>query len=225
MWRKSLEMNNPVFRALAFSLVLLVACTPPPPTASGFLEDYDRMQPVEGDAGARVWFARRGALAAYDRVLLAPVEFWVDPESAGAMEVEELRRLEEEVRDALVGAMGKDYPVVEEAAPGTVRLRVAVTRLVLGKPLVNAVTQVPPAGQLSAAKKLLTGTHLGVGQVAIEVAFSDSVTGEELVQYVDRHVGRKFDVLDGLTTWGQVEEGFRGWAEELRRRLDLLPAE
>lgn len=215
-------MANPAHGALPSLLVLLAACAAPPPTASGFLADYDRLQSVEGDPGARVWFARRGVLAAYDRVLLDPVEFWVDPESPGAVEVEELRRLEAGVRSALAGALGDAYPLVEAVAPGTLRLRVAVTRLVLGRPLVNAVTQVPPARPLSTAKKLLTGTHLGVGQVAIEAEFTDAATGAELVQFVDDHVGRKFEVLDGLTTWGHVEDGLRGWAEELRRRLDLL---
>jgi hypothetical protein len=199
--------------------LLLMACAGPRATKTGFLEDYSRMKPFPGGGEALVWAAAPGVLAPYQLLLLDPVEFWVEPGSGGGLRTTDLERLEQTLVKAIVAEADEGLPLASAPGEGVLRLRVALTRIVPTRPLLNTATQLPPTRMISMATKLVTGTHLGVGHVAVEAEFSDAVTGEVLVQFSDVHVGSKFEMIDGMVTWAQVEDGLRDWAHNLQKHL------
>ena len=56
----------------------------------------------------------------------------------------ELKELADYFHEAIVKALGDAYPVVEEAGPDVVRLRIAVTDIIPTKPEASVVTLVVP---------------------------------------------------------------------------------
>ncbi len=210
-------------RLLTLSLLvagLCAACAGPQPTRSGFLPDYDRMKEVPGRDGALAWATRRDVLLDYDKFLIDSVTYEFEEESDVEVSTENLSKLGDALRSEIETALGKTYPVVQEAGPRVVRLRLAITHIVPTRPVANTVTQVPPLRMASLAHKLLLGTHLGVGRIGVEAEFRDAVTGEELIFFSDMHVGSKLEVVEGTTRFGQLRVGFRQWAEALRKYMD-----
>ncbi len=66
----------------------------------------------------------------------------------------------------------------------------------------------------------------GVGDAWIEVEFFDSESGELLAVVADRRRGVRFqDNMNRRFTWGDAKQAFRGWARQLRYRLDDLHQE
>lgn len=200
--------------------LLPIACAGPGTTRSGFLESYDDLQASPKGGDGEVWAASPDALSGFDRILLEPVEFWTEPGAEGGLRAEDVGGLSKRFHDAFRSELTGSYPLVNQPGEGVLRVRAAVTRLVPTRPVLNTLTQAPPVRMASMGAKLLTGTHLGIGHVAIEAEFSDSQTGEVLARFVDVHVGSKLEVLDGMTKWNQVEDGFENWAAGLREHLD-----
>lgn len=204
------------------ALLLTLACAGPPPELTGFLPlDTPWWSDPLGDQ-ALVWAREPGVLRPYREVLLEPPVFWLDGQGPGGTSSADLQRLEQAMEAALRDALEPAYPLVSRAGPRTLRLRLAFTHLQLGRPVVNTLTQLPPGRGLSTATLLITGSHLGVGRLGVEAALLDGPSQDHLASFADLHVGRKIDVLEGLTTWGHVEDGLATWARRLRWQLDSL---
>jgi hypothetical protein len=161
-------------------------------------------------------------LGGYSKIVIEPVAVALAADSTGqAVDPAELSNLARYFRDALVLAVQERYPVVEESGPEVLRLRAAITDVVPTRPVLNtAGTLVVPARVASAGKRAITGTHLFVGEVAIEAELLDSARGTRLIALVDRKAGDKLGLKRGATTWGHVAKAFREWAVAFRVRLD-----
>jgi hypothetical protein len=76
---------------------------------------------------------------------------------------------------------------------------------------------------------------------AIEAMGRDSMTTELLWEYLDRKIGKKYDITfkqgvtgavktgitqygEGFTTWGYTKEAMDYWARLFRERLDVIHA-
>jgi hypothetical protein len=122
------------------------------------------------------------------------------------------------------------------------RIRVAITELVPTKPLVSVIVLVTPYVTIadilsSSVSKGGIGSSPYVGDAAIECEFLDSRTNEQLAAFVDRKIGKKYNVdfkegaVDAATTaatsyaysymtWKYTKEAFDFWAKLLRQKLD-----
>jgi hypothetical protein len=96
---------------------------------------------------------------------------------------------------------------------------------------------VPYAAVADVASGGGAGSAPYLGDAAIEVEFRDSRNNELLATYVDKRVGKKYDVdlnpgigeavskgvdsySKAYSTWGYAQQAFDYWAQKLRRRLD-----
>ncbi len=61
--------------------------------------------------------------------------------------------------------------------------------------------------------KLITGKPAFVGEAEIEFKVKDAVSGELLAAGVDHRVGGKFLQASHLTSWGEVQDMMKLWAE------------
>jgi hypothetical protein len=83
----------------------------------------------------------------------------------------------------------------------------------------NVVTTViPQLKLLSSLGGLATDTRLFVGEGAVEVEITDSITGVRLAAAVDERAGTKA-YRAGLKEWSHVKRAFEYWAERIRERL------
>ena len=195
-----------------------------PPT-SGFLGDYSDLEPHPDKKLMLVYRKRAGVLAAYDKFLIDPVLIYFHEEAQGTgVDPAELAQLAGFLRDEVVEALveGGAYEIVEEAGPGVVQLRAAITDVVPVDPKKNVGATA--VGMAAGVGLLLP--RMDLGRTSIEAEFLDSQTGERLVAVVAEKRGKRFGgKVKGAKTWGDVKAAFKKWAKNLRKQLDQVRAE
>lgn len=186
---------------------------------SGFLGDYSGMK--KGAKGSAEWvYIKEGIdFTKYKKLMVDQVTFFLkDDAKYKGIQPEDIKELTEAFDKAARENIGKYYELTDQPGPDVVRIRVAITDLVPGKPGMSAMSTVMPIGLgLSIVKKAVTGKHTGVGETSMEMEVVDSLTNERFAAAIDEYSGGK---LSGLTKWGSAEEAFKFWTERIRKRLD-----
>lgn len=132
--------------------------------------------------------------------------------------------------DLLYAAMQKDFEasglkVVEVPGPTTLRLRAAITQAKGAHVVANVVTSVVPQTRLLGTLiGLASDTAILVGEAAVEVEVTDSLTGKRLAAAVDERIGTK-TIRAAFGKWTQVEDAFDYWAKKMSDRLKSLKAD
>lgn len=186
---------------------------------SGFLQNYDGLKPGP-EGGAKERYLKPDVnFKQYNKIMLDNVVFFLaeDAEYKG-ISAEDMKELTDTFNKAAMNALNKDYPLVGEAGPDVMRVRVAITKLKPSKPGSATVTTVLPVGlAFSLIKKGATGEYTGVGSTGIEVEFLDSLTNERIGAAVDYKPGGK---LSGFAKWSASKEAFEFWTGRLKTFLD-----
>lgn len=193
------------------------ARTAPP---AGFLVDYARLRPGQGDQMLLRYVNPDADPRAYRKVLIDPFQIVVRgdlPKDA----IDDLRLAAGEGYRYLREELGKDYELVDSPQPGTLRIQAALTDARRASPVRHIVSSVLPVGlAVSLAKDAVTGKPTGVGEAALEIRGLDAMTGEILAEAADRRVGGMS--LKGATdSWAGVDEALRYWARRVRYVLCL----
>ncbi len=183
---------------------------------SGFLgADYDLLRPGDRKQAQLVYLRPGVRWAAYKNVLLDPVTVWSGKESTGqGISAADAQMLVNYFYSVIRGALEKEgFTLVSVPQPGTLRVKVAITKAQESNVGMNVVsTVVPSLLALSSLDKLATGKPAFVGEAQIEVKVNDAVTGELLAAGIDHRVGGKALDASMLTSWGDVETMMRLWA-------------
>ena len=146
---------------------------------------------------------------------------WKNDETAKVSD-EDAQQLTDYFYVQLHEQLSQDYQIVENPGPGVMRLRAAITEAKGAKVTGNAVTTVIPQFKLlSTASGLATDTRGFVGEAAVEVEITDSVTDARLAAAVDERAGTKA-YRAGLKEWSHVKRAYEYWAERIRERLAEL---
>jgi hypothetical protein len=240
IWKIALLAALPIF---------LWGCATPqtmqPYQDSGFLPDYSRLA-TSLEGGAEVWQKPDSELKKYNKVLLERILVWYknDAEFKG-IDPTTLKALVDYFHGAIVKQLGTAYPVVTEPGPDVMRVRVAITQLVPTQTEMSMVMTAVPYGEVGdlASGAFTKGGSFGsapyLGDAAIEAMGLDSTTGNLLFEYVDRRMGKKYNIdLDkgvesavekgyssyfkSFTSWGYTKQAFDYWARKFRQRLDEI---
>lgn len=162
-----------------------------PAAASGFLEDYGLLQPVESLPGLEIFKRGEKPLRGFRRFLVEPVEIYRESDDApladrkgilarfaGFLREDIIRRLERSRR----------YSAVSEAGPGVARVRMALVDV----PSIQLDgTDRENTGRLELMRLILDSAP-GIRQVSLELEIVDSETGDSLIAIVDRRAGSRF---------------------------------
>jgi len=191
---------------------------------SGFLGDYSQLH--HGRPGQAEFTYRNSNmdLSKYQKAMLDRVQIWAaeDNSALSKLSREDQQLLVDYLYVALKDALQKDYTLVNEPGPDVLRIRCAITEARATSPVKEILSTVTPYGLgISYARKLVTGTHSGVGIVSIEGELLDSVSGERLAAVVDRRAGTK-SLNIKATRWGEVQDAFNFWARRMQTNLALL---
>lgn len=211
---------------LVLLLPLLAACastTSAPVTTSGFLGDYSALQPHPDDDEVLVYRDREGVLGEYDRFLVEPVLVYFHPDArGGGIDPAEVQELATGLRAAAVAELeAGGYELVEEAGPGVLRVRAALTDVVPVNPAANVGTKLAGA---AVGVGLLT-PRVDLGRASIEAEMLDGESGERVAAFVASSRGKRYSSpIQGAKRWGDVRAAFRAWAELLRRKVDAAHA-
>lgn len=208
-------MSNPWNASLTLCLAscVLAGCAsvgPPPP--SGFLGNLEEFQVDPRDASLLWWERADFDWRRYRGVMLDPVAVRFHPlANDRQVRPDELVRLTDAFREAVVAELGQDCAVTDEPAPDVLRVRCAITDVVPVQPVINLVSE------------LAVFVAVDIGGAAIEVEFLDSTSGERLAAGVDQKFGRPIDCIGGLTRLGHARRAFDAWARELHVALETNP--
>ena len=210
-------------------------------TRTGFLTDYAALRPVPDGGGAMCWRRPDVDLKRYDKILIERIQVMLKPgsESKG-IDPTDLKLLVDYFHNALVTAMPPQVQVVDQAGPGVLHVRIALTDLVptnIGDSLLG--TAVPygfVAESVRASDRAPAGSTPYLGETGIEMQFRDGATGQILANAATRRSagGYAADLnsnatgaaqtwasgyLNSFTSWSYAKDAFDKWAARRREAL------
>jgi hypothetical protein len=95
---------------------------------SGFLGDYSQLAPGREGQAHLIYINPEADFSLYDKMMIEPVVLWDREQSAPiATPSRDQRQLAERLQRALAMQLGQDFQLVDEAEPGTLSLRMAIT--------------------------------------------------------------------------------------------------
>ena len=209
------------------------------------LNHQDQLKPIEGVEGAMSWRDASVDWKQYNAVLIERMKVYVKEDSKEkGIDPSDLKMLTDYFYEALKKAIEPSTPVVEQAGPGVLGLRIAITDLMPTKAALSiAGTLTPYAFVAEAASGPASGRPAGstpyLGECGVEVQFVDGRTGKVVAEFTDRKIGKKYDVdasaggmeaakkwadgyFDSFTTWNYAKDAFDSWAKLFRQRFDEL---
>lgn len=205
-------------RGWVLGLVLVVGCSASTARLddaemSGFLEGYAALEPVDRGflhtSPAARW-------SSYDKVLLAPVTIWrAGKNSLDEVDEIELAKTATLLDRALRERLAKDYTIVDEPAPGTIKLSLAITEVLHEHEQISIITAdvagrpVPDDTELSAELEEFADVAM------IELEARDATTRELLAAAVDTYIAPEGRAKGSAETWDDVARAFAWWADRL----------
>jgi len=184
---------------------------------SGFLGDYSILQPGKEGEALLVYKNPQADFSIYQAVYVEPATVMISKTST--VPQEELNRLADDLRAKVIWKLKQDFLVAPKLIPGALRVELALTEAEpsdVGMDIVSTI--IPPAGMVSGAQGLATGTRAFVGRASVETKLTDGNTGTLLMAAADRRVGGRS--LDGsMDSWDDVQQAFEYWADQLSQRL------
>ena len=111
--------------------------------------------------------------------------------------------------------LGKDYKVVNNSQPNTLRIQMAIIDADSAKPVRNTLSTIMPIGMaLSVVSYGATGKQSGVGEITVEMKITDANTGELVGAALDRRVGGK-QLTELWSSWHNADDALQYWAKKL----------
>jgi hypothetical protein len=198
-------------------------------TFSGFLNDYDRLEPGDKYEAKLRWIDSGADWRSYDKVMVDPIQAWGE---AGKSEVDSatLQKLLDRFYVVLRDTLGEDYQIVSAPAPGAFRVQAAITRIGASVPALDGISTVLPIGfAASAVTEGVTGKPAFTGELALEMRVVDAMTSRALGEAVDTRVGGK-KLGKAWDKWADAYSVMDTWAAMLKYRfcmqrgdLDCVP--
>ena len=215
---------------LLSALALLIGCTTSQSKQartvkkSGFLGDYSMLSPG-GEGDALLFYENPEAhWPSYNKIFLAPVAYYGgrDTYPKGFTRAD-LQKLVNRFYYILYNDLAEDYQMVDEPAPHTLRIQVALTSVGESSQTADSVSVVAPVivNPIRNFAGSVSGETIFAGQASIEAKITDGLTGTLLYAAVDRRVGQR--TMSGTTSrTADVEEIMWYWGDLARYRLCTL---
>lgn len=188
---------------------------------SGFLGDYSMLKKSDKEHQMLYRYINPKAnWPSYSKIMLDPVLIWRRAElrQEGAP-IEDLQRVANNFYFILKRELSKDYEMVQEPGPRTIRLQVALTDVESSWAAVDTVTSIIPIGiGISLGHEFITGKPAFVGEVSAEFKATDARTGQVLAAGVDRRVGGN-EIEASVDNWDDVNRIIEIWSKMVRFRL------
>jgi hypothetical protein len=190
---------------------------------SGFLGNYSGLRPSADESGAWSYRKPDANFKGYSKIMLDPLVIWPNPHSAyGGLDSLTVWKLALGFQDRMSQALAGGYVIVTEPGPGVLRLRAALTDVMLEHPKLASPGPLLPLANdlLIQASEKISGMNALEGEAAIEAELLDAESQERLVAYVEKRVSSKVLLTQDKNSLGPVLEIFDYWARKLRQRLD-----
>ena len=192
---------------------------------SGFLGDYSMLSPG-GEGEALLFYENPEAnWPSYNKIFLAPVAYYGGRETyPKGFTRADLQKLVNRFYYILYNDLAEDYQMVDEPAPHTLRIQVALTSVGESSQTADSVSAVAPVivNPIRNFAGSLSGETVFAGQASIEAKITDGLTGKLLYAAVDRRVGQRSTSGSSTRRTADVEEIMWYWGDLARYRLCTL---
>jgi len=212
-----------VWFCLMISLQGCTSTAPKPLTFSGFLENYSGLRPASDGSGAWNYRKPNVDFQPYAKIMLDPLVIWPSPQSTyGGLDASTNWRLARAFEDQMRQALAGGYKIVDRPGPGVLRLRAALTDIVLQRPGIESPGPLIPLANdiLIQASEKVSGLNALEGEAAIEAELLDAQTHERLAAYVEKRADSHVVLTKDKDSLGPILDLFNYWAKRLRQRLD-----
>ena len=216
---------------LLSALALLIGCTTSQSKQartvekSGFLGDYSMLSPG-GEGEALLFYENPEAnWPSYNKIFLAPVAYYGGRETyPKGFTRADLQKLVNRFYYILYNDLAQDYQMVDEPAPHTLRIQMALTSVGESSQAADSVSTVAPVivNPIRNFAGSLSGETIFAGQASIEEKITDGLTGKLLYAAVDRRVGQRSTSGSSTRRTADVEEIMWYWGDLARYRLCTL---
>lgn len=178
------------------------------------LVNPDILQKGTGDQALYRYVNPKADVKKYDKIIVDPVMVRKD----GQLDQKELQNYQTLANNAyvyLTEELQKNFKIVQNPEPGTMRIQMAIIDADSSKPVRNTMSTIMPIGMgISAMKYGATGKMSGVGEITSEMKLTDASTGELLGAALDRRVGGK-DITKLWSSWANADDALKYWAKRL----------
>ncbi len=170
------------------------------PVEEGFLSvGLDQMNlEREEEGGIDLIYKPPGAferLTAYHKLMIDQPEIWIDPDSKyRGTKPDNIKAIADLMRETLMAKVrDRGYEVVDEPGPGVLYIRTALTDLYLQKEKrpIYAYTPYGAAAKLGVDQLREMLSKIDIIEIAIQMEFQDSVTGEVIGAIIIKRGARK----------------------------------
>ena len=199
--------------------------------ASGFLGEYSSLlQPgakVDGVQQVLLIYTKPNLnIKGYHKILLEPISVWVDPTIEMTSEQRnDIQVVADSASVMLREKLSKDYEMVDNSGPGTIRMQIAIINAEKHTPGISFISKVvPQLRMVNAIWTFASGKPFFTGEVHMEFKFTDAQSGELLVAGADKRVGSGQKVFEKnvFKSWGDVQNAFEYWGNLAVYRLCTL---
>jgi hypothetical protein len=190
--------------AVVFAL-LLSACANQKPTRSGFLNQYEDLQPRDG--GGRILSTARAAdLQRFSTFVLGPVALQVMDEGVDRTALDQVAKA---LREAVREQLAKERREVAEPSGDTLGIKLAITAVTRSRPVLNVAMT-------------LVGPPLFNGGLSIEAEAIDARSGARVAAMAWADEGR-INPIGYYTEYGHPRALTRDFARDFGQLLASLP--
>lgn len=190
---------------------------------SGFLGNYTGLRPSPDESGAWSYRKPEANFKRYTKIILDPLVIWPSQNSAyGGIDALTAWKLALAFQERMSQALAGGYVIVKEPGPGVLRLRAALTEVILERPTLASPGPLLPLANdiLLQASEKISGMNALEGEAAIEAELLDAENQERLAAFVEKRMSSKILLTRDKDSLGPVLEIFDYWANKLRHRLD-----
>lgn len=190
---------------------------------SGFLSNYTGLRPSPDESGAWSYRKPEANFKRYTKIILDPLVIWPSQNSAyGGIDALTAWKLALAFQERMSQALAGGYVIVKEPGPGVLRLRAALTEVILERPTLASPGPLLPLANdiLLQASEKISGMNALEGEAAIEAELLDVESQERLAAFVEKRMSSKILLTRDKDSLGPVLEIFDYWANKLRQRLD-----
>lgn len=212
---KSVFMSKHIFSSLA--LFFITSGMAIASEHSGFLDDYSKLTADTDQPGAQIYRKQGADLKSYTKIMIEPVETAFSPQSrVTSFSPDELKTITDALYTTIVQELEPDYPVVNTAGPGVLRVRLGITGIDMQNKK-RSLLGYTPIGLATTTLANLAGLRVQLKDAALEAEMTDSVSGEILGLLVDEQADKG---ASGDPSWEAITQRLSFYAKRFRARLD-----
>jgi len=189
--------------------------------ASGFLGDYSQLVPTKGSPGE--WeYVRKGVdWKPYTKIMLRPMEVWVNTgANYPAIQVDLYRKIEETVREVVTQEFEVGgYQMVDKPAAGVLVFHYALTGVTPVRQGLLPSDALPVKAAITAVR-YATGTEAYYVALSGEIEVLDGASGERVFAAVGARRSFATQLKSSEITWDELRDSVTYFAKQWRTRLD-----